>query len=276
MNSDGFTWTCCLCQKDPIICAFYPVITPPLPGWIIIRHHTEKWKASVCTHTHTHSYCLCVQLLVELPGRVLSKLEYESRNEGRRTLKPPELLGQCLKWYVRAHRAHELSFGFFFLPLLSQTRWYACWSNVSLRAGCRIWSEYPAARGRNPLIVSDQNCEAISYSPRDWHVSYHGDERLRTKCCHHHAWCYSWSAAEWASWTRIAEEPPLWGYWVLNNLFPPSDLCLFAVGYCIKWWARWFVLRSKDTHFIEYLLYARPCFECFIGKASDIFPWNPI
>ena len=114
MNSDGFTWTCCLCQKDPIICAFYPVITPPLPGWIIIRHHTEKWKASVCTHTHTHSYCLCVQLLVELPGRVLSKLEYESRNEGRRTLKPPELLGQCLKWYVRAHRAHELSFGFFF------------------------------------------------------------------------------------------------------------------------------------------------------------------
>ena len=57
----------------------------------------EVKSKCVYTYTHTHSYCLCVQLLVELPGRVLSKLEYESRNEGRRTLKPPELLGQCLK-----------------------------------------------------------------------------------------------------------------------------------------------------------------------------------
>ena len=126
MDSDGFRWTCCLCQKDPIICAFYPVITPALPGWIIIRHHTEKCKASVCTHTHTHThthtpthgYCVYVPLLVELPGRVLSKLEYESRNGVRRTLKPPELLGQCLKWCVRAHRAHKLSFGVFFLCCL--------------------------------------------------------------------------------------------------------------------------------------------------------------
>ena len=116
MDSDGFRWTCCLCQKDPIICAFYPVITPALPGWIIIRHHTEKWKASV--YTHTHGYCLCVQLLVELPGRVLSKLGYESRNGDRRTLQSPELLGQCLKWCVRAHRAHKLSFGFCFVFFL--------------------------------------------------------------------------------------------------------------------------------------------------------------
>ena len=83
-------------------------------------------------------------------------------------------------------------------------------------------------------------------------------------------------SCRWASWSRIAEEPPLWGHWVLNNLLLPSDLCSFAVGCCIKWWARQFVLRSKETHITEYLLCARPCFECFIGKTSDIFPWNPI
>lgn len=276
MDSDGFRWTCCLCQKDPIICAFYPVITPPLPGWIIIRHHTEKWKASVCTHTHTHTATAFVcSSWWSSQGESFQNWNMKAEMKVGGHLNHQNFLGSVLNDVWGLIEPINSALGFF-LPLLSQTRWYACWSDLSLRAGCRIWSEYPAARGRNPLIVSDQNCEAVSYSPRDWLVSYHSDERLRTKCCHHHAWCYSWSAAEWASWTRIAEEPPLWGYWVLNNLFPPSDLCLFAVGYCIEWWARWFVLRSKETHFIEYLLYARPCFECFIGKTSDIFLWNPI
>lgn len=50
MGSDGFRWTHYLCQKDPIICAFYPVITPPLPGWIITMYHTERREVSTCAH----------------------------------------------------------------------------------------------------------------------------------------------------------------------------------------------------------------------------------
>ena len=82
--------------------------------------HREVKSKCVYTHIHTHihGYCLYVPLLVELPGRVLSKLEYESRNGVRRALKPPELLGQCLQWCVRAHGAHKLSFGFFFFFFL--------------------------------------------------------------------------------------------------------------------------------------------------------------
>lgn len=139
---------------------------------------------------------------------------------------------------------------------------------MCLRAGWRIQSEYCAVseRGGNPLIVSDQDCDVVSYSLGDWLVSYHGNERLRTRCCLHRVWHYSWPGVELASWSRIAEEPTLWGQGVLNNLLPTLRSLLVCCGALQKQWARWFVLRSKETHIVEYLLCARPCLGCFIDK----------
>ena len=117
MDSDGFWWTCCLCQKDPIICAFYPVITPALPGWIIIRHHTEKWKASVCTHTYTHTYMATAFMCPSWwssQGESFQNWSMKAEMESGEHLKPQNFLGSVFNDVWGLMEPINSALGFFF------------------------------------------------------------------------------------------------------------------------------------------------------------------